>query len=426
MPYWTIRARAAWALAGTTGLVLTTLAAGSAYASPAAGSTYASPAAAAHARTGAPAASAARWVRVTPAGTNIIDDIGLARGKDGVLHVLWTTDKAPNQSVVDFPVGPGGKVGKRATIGRFFLATGPDATVTPAGLATVWNGIKTSTGEPEGTFGATRPMSGGRWTVGLNVPPLSGIPFTSSSDTTTTGSDGKPWVAFTGTDSLAVDHFGRPEVELGPVNRCCLIEPGMATDGHTGSTWVTFASDIKKRQGIFARRLQASGQPAGPAQLLPGSRARRGIVLPGQRVGTTARGKGRRGVYVAYAEGAPVPHALAVDKVGSRTPVRIAGFHGFTEQLGGDTITADPRGHLLVVWFFGHGTKPALFVRRSNLAATRYGSVKRIPLPPGTTTVWKVYANAQSARLDILALVTRKGNNSGTAYWHTQVVPPKG
>ena len=143
-------------------------------------------------------------------------------------------------------------------------------------------------------------------------------------------------------------------------------------------------------------------------------------------MGTTGRGKGRRGVYVAYAQGAPVPHALVVDKAGSRTPVKIAGFHGFTEQLGGDTITADPRGRLLVVWFFGHGTKPALFVRRSNLAATRYGSVKKIPLPPGTTTVWKVYANAQSGKLDILALVTRKGNDSGAAYWHTQVAPPRG
>ena len=46
------------------------------------------------------------------------------------------------------------------------------------------------------------------------------------------------------------------------------------------------------------------------------------------------------------------------------------------------------------------------------------------PAATGTTTVWKVYLNAQATKLDVLALVTLNGNSKTTAYWHTQVSQP--
>src|SRR5262249_40977986 len=155
-------------------------------------------------------------------------------------------------------------VGKPVTIAPFYLATGPDATAGPAGLQALWNGIKTSTG-PSGTFVATRPASGGSWSVTATVPPLPGIPYTSSSDPATTGSGGKPWVASTGTDSLAVDHLGHAEVELGPT-QCCVYEAGLATDGSSGRTWVSYMSLIPNHQGIFVRPLSSSGGAAGAAK----------------------------------------------------------------------------------------------------------------------------------------------------------------
>lgn len=375
----------------------------------------------------APTAATTKWARVTPAGTNIIDDVGLARGKDGVLHVVWATDVSPNPSIMDTPISAKGAVGKAGTIARFFLAADPDATVTPTGVAAIWNGIKSnSSGSPQGTFEAVRPLSGGHWMVSSShVAPLPSIPFTSSSDTAATGSDGKPWVAFVGTNSLAVDHFGHPEVELGPTNKCCAIEPGLATDGKTGSTWVTYSSLISKHEGVFARRLLASGHAAGPAQSLPGSSVGGNNVAPEQRVGTTGRGKGHAGVYAAYAQGFPFARSLDVLRLGSRTPVKVAAFKGTSEQLGGSTLTANPNGRLWAAWFFGRGTKPALFVRESNLAATKWGKTVRVALPSGTTTVWKVYVNAQSSKLDVLALVTKNNSSKTTAYWHAQVPQPK-
>jgi hypothetical protein len=256
------------------------------------------------------------------------------------------------------------------------------------------------------------------------VPPLSATPFTSSSDTAATGSDGKPWVAFDGTDSLAVDHFGHPAVQLGPTSMCCVVEPGLGTDGQTGTTWVTYASIISGQNGVFARQLQASGQPAGPAKLLPGSAVGGNAVTPEQRVGTTGRGSGSSGVYAVYEHGFPNATALDVDKLGSNTPAKVATFTPTGGQLGGSTLAATPGGRLWVGWFFGRGTAPALFVRLSNAAATAYGTVEKIALPPGTTTIWKLYLNAQATKLDVLMLVTQHGNDKTTAYWHTQVPQP--
>ena len=101
----------------------------------------------------------------------------------------------------------------------------------------------------------------------------------------------------------------------------------------------------------------------------------------------------------------------------------VATFKG-TEQLAGSTLTAAPSGRLWVAWFDGRGTPPALFVRLSSATATSWGAAQKVPLPPGTTTVWKVYLNAQATKLDVLALVTQHGNSKTTAYWDTQVPQP--
>jgi hypothetical protein len=359
------------------------------------------------------------WSRVTPLGTATTDDVGLARGSDGILHAVWASDHPGSQNVEDTPITSNGTVKKPVTIAHFYLATGPDATATPAGLDVLWNGIKTSTG-PSGTFVATRPPSGGSWSVTTTVPPLPGIPYTSSSDTATTGSDGKPWVAFTGTDSLAVDHLGHPEAELGPA-QCCVYDAGLATDGSSGRTWVSYLSLIAGHQGIFARPLANSGTAAGAAKLLPGSAVGGHVVVLSQRVASTSRGKNRAGVYVAYLHGYPTAHAFDLARLGPGGTVKVTTFGGLTSTLTAATVTADPSGRLWLAWFHGHSPAPALFVRRSNQAATAFGSIQRVPLPAGTTDLWKVYLNAQSGKLDVLALLTTKDNKS--AYWSTQVVP---
>jgi len=114
--------------------------------------------------------------------------------------------------------------------------------------------------------------------------------------------------------------------------------------------------------------------------------------------------------------------ALDVDRLGSK-PIAVATFKA-GQELAGDTVTATPSGRLLVAWFLGRGTAPALFVRLSNATGTKYGKAEKIALPPGTTTIWKVYLNAQTTKLNVLALVTQHGNSKTTAYWDTQIPRP--
>jgi hypothetical protein len=59
--------------------------------------------------------------------------------------------------------------------------------------------------------------------------------------------------------------------------------------------------------------------------------------------------------------------------------------------------------------------------RSRGTGASHFGPAQQVPLPKGTGFLWKVYINAQSRRLDVLALLTV---GSKTAYYATQVLPP--
>ncbi len=375
---------------------------------------------------GATVGGPGRWSQVTAVGTSIIADVGLVRGADGILHVIWAQGTtAGREKIIDTPVGPGGTPAARVTIAAGqYLVTDPDATATKAGPDAFWNGIQSSKpSSPQGTFEATRPVKGGHWKAAGSTPPLPAVPFTSSSDSAGTGSDGRPWVAFTGTDSLVVRHQGRRETQIPPKTGCCVYNPGFGTDGATGATWLAYVSIIGGKEGVYAQRLSATGA-AGAAARLPGSETGGNTILTSQRIGITGRGRGRPGVYAVYAAGYPSPRALDLIKLGTSTPVKVATFGGFSEEVAGDTVAAGPNGRLWVTWFDGDGTPAQLFVRASGATGTTglsFGKTVKVALPAGTSTVYKVYTSAQAGRLDVIALLTRHGT---TAYFATQVLLP--
>lgn len=154
------------------------------------------------------------WAEVTPNGQENFADVGLAVGDHGVLHVIWSSGQTSggHGTVHDTTVSARGVVGHTATVrAGQFLITDPDAIVAGQRIYAIWNGDQgTSSSSPHGTFLATVPARGGHWSAPANVPQLPAIPYESSSDSAATGADGKPWVAFTGTDSLTVLHVGHP------------------------------------------------------------------------------------------------------------------------------------------------------------------------------------------------------------------------
>ena len=409
-------------------LAIAGLAAGVALASQTAASATTGPATAAttNAATSARAVAAGgpgRWSQVTAAGTSIIDDVGLVRGADGILHVIWAQGTTPGrEKIIDSPVGPGGTPAARVTIASgLYLVTDPDATATPAGLDAFWNGIQSgSPSSPQGTFEAIRPVKGGRWKAAGSTPPLPAVPFTSSSDSAGTGGDGKPWVAFTGTDSLVVLHLGHHETQIPPKSGCCVYNPGFGTDGVTGATWLAYVSVIGGREGVYAQRLSATGA-AGAAVRLPRSETGGNAILTSQRIGITGRGRGRPGVYALYAVGYPSPTALDLIKLGTSTAVKVASFGGFSEEVAGDTVAAGSNGRLWATWFDGDGTPAQLFVRASGATGLSFGKAVKVKLPAATSRIYKVYTSAQAGRLDVIALLT---THNTTAYFATQVLLP--
>jgi hypothetical protein len=364
------------------------------------------------------AAAPGHWTQVTTAGLLDFTDIGLARGSDGTLHVLWTTGTSGKFKVMDTPITASGAVGHPVTVAaHMYQATFPDATATPSKIYAFFNTVANST--PQSIMGlgvATRPISGGSWN------PLIGVSndlddVWGSGVSAATGSDGKPWVVFTIPGGFELLHFGNSKREF-HIKGCCVYNPGIGVDSQTGTTWLTYFAINGKDTGTYARELSKSGlaMRVGPAERLPGSDANGVAVALNQRTTATGLRHHEPGVYVTYLSG--TAQSVHLGRIGARKAAIITSMRGAT----GSTLAADPQGQLWVAWYGGSGAGPFFYVRRAAAGATDFGPPRRVPLPPGTTTIWKTYISAQSTRLDIVALLTV---HNKIAYWTTQAMPGK-
>jgi hypothetical protein len=349
------------------------------------------------------------WTRATGAGQPDFADIGLVRGTNGVLHVVWTGGSTGNTTIYDTPIEPDGAVGRSVVItAHLNTASDPDATAWSGTLHAFWNQDSKAGNEFTGTAIATWPAGGRHWNPITGVSPAinDGWGFSVAA---ATGADGEPWVAFTDGGGFEVSHYGHAKNEI-HVSGCCVYDPGIGADGRTGAAWLTwYASMPGHAAGIYAQQLSENGAKIGASVRLPGSDTDGNA---NQRTTATGMGPGRPGVYVSYLIGYPTPHRVDVVRLGTRTPIVVAKV----SAAAGCTLAADPAGRLWVAWYWGMG----LFVRRAAAGASRFGAIQRVPLPSGATAVWKVYINAQAQRLDVLALLTVGGK---TAYWATQVLP---
>ena len=61
--------------------------------------------------------AAVPWTQITHATSGAKANLGLARGKDGTLHVLWAGPaRPPNTALFDTSISPAGKVGRAQTV----------------------------------------------------------------------------------------------------------------------------------------------------------------------------------------------------------------------------------------------------------------------------------------------------------------------
>ena len=361
------------------------------------------------------------WTQVTLGDFENFADIGLVRGLNGTLHVMWT-DGMPGipgtgtMVVRDTPILANGTVRKPVPItGRLSQATFPDATMSGRTMHAFWN-QEPNSGTAAGTAVASWPANGHGWKVTtVQKTQSTSWDFTVAA---ATGADGQPWVAFVDDGSVGFEvwHNGHaPRQVTG--SGCCVYQAGFGADSRTSAGWLAWYSNVTNHAGIEAQQFAKSGLRVGRPIRMPGSNIGNNAIHTDQRTTATGLGRHLAGVYLTYLTSGSITQKVNLMRLGAKTPATVATLTG----ASGSTLAADPFGRLWVAWYRS-SPDPAIWLRRAGSGANRFGATVRLSLPKGTSTLWKIYLNAQARRVDVLALVTV---GSRTAYFATQVLPPR-
>jgi hypothetical protein len=378
----------------------------------------------------APAAAHAgvpgRWDRVTfPTGVNI-DQVDLARAPDNVLHVAFVAKNAADQSKGDLfhdAITAAGGVGTPEAIQQGWATlSNPALLLDGGGLRTFFGGIRTT--DPDETNNnlntATAPLSGAGWALAPGTVATGDAAYGGNMSATSAG--GVPWQTWAGTAGVFV-HRGldpsAPDVDLqAQLGGCCGYDPGMVTEPSTGAVVVAWASNASGRTGVFVQALDAgTGQPIGAAAPMPGS------ATGGQTNQQLARTPiavrpGRPGAFVAYPGNYPTTTRVLLWKVGAPGATVVASGAGEHRNV---TVAGAPDGRVWVLWEQRTSTgAPRVFARRSNPDVTTFGETVSIAPPSKAGDAWKLDADAQTGRVDVLGSFTTP---AGLATWHTQVLP---
>jgi hypothetical protein len=355
------------------------------------------------------------WTRITATTGRNIDDLGLARTGDGVLHVAWLRENATKEDLVHTSIRPNGTVlGAGNAIETGWSALGnPDLILMPDGSLRAFfggirstnagdtnSGMNTSAGNAAGTAWSLKPGRAAADNSAYASPAGAGV--------TSGGTPASTWaVSF----RLGV-HFGidatTPDL-LFP-GGCCVYQPDLATDAGTGETVVGYFSNITDDYGLFTRTVAPA---VGDRQYVPGSATadRKSSLGIDQRMAITAR-LGAPGVYVAYGSGYPTFATVNLWRHGTGNAIVVAK----AARAEDVSIAAAPEGRLWVMWW----RTGRLYATRSNKAATRFGPLASLAPPAGTSSIWKLKGEGSLGPLDLFASVSTSGS---LAFWHQQVLP---
>jgi hypothetical protein len=369
----------------------------------------------------APAAQAATWKQVTASGGSNIDQVGLARTPDGVLHVIWHTRTGPNtEDVLHTAISPAGKIGATSPIQSGWASlTNAALTVVPGGLRAVWGGIRTiDPNEPNVDLNTALSTDGGAsWALSVgSIIPRGAQAYGSPSSATTLpgGTVLESWAGTLGTWVHSGLDPAAPNFEYQAPMGNYGYYPGIAADA-SGAAMIAWYSNATGHLGVFARGVNADGSPAGPALNMPST----ADMNVGQisRTPIVARARGG-GFYVAYATGYPTQDEIRVWRVGAAG----APLLGRTAANSVTALAADPKGRLWVAWTAGTFGSKRILARRSNRSATVWGATVNAGAVKGTSSAYDIDASATASSLDLLGLFFKGAESSGATY-HARINP---
>ena len=367
-----------------------------------------------------------KWSQLGQANVRNIDEVALARTADGTLHAVWTIPAPNSDSLVHDAIGPNGVVAppNAITSGWATISNVPELLSTGDGLRVLFGGIRTTTpDEPNQNLNtATAPASGAAWDLFPGTVATGDAAYGSDTGAALLG-DGTPLISWGGTGAGVFTHRGLdPNGPNFPIHSqlggCCGYSPDVAVDPTANAPFIAWYSNADGKEGVYAQALAASGAPSGVPVKMPGSttpfNGRDESIQMLQRTPIVARAGG--GVYVAYSGGYPTATRVLLWRVGTaRSNVLATSRNNHIVN-----VAADSDGRLWILWV-DRGTRPAVFARRSNKSATKFGpAVKAAPVPSGQTQAYRIAGNAQASKLDVVVLL---GGVSTQAHWHTQLQP---
>jgi hypothetical protein len=365
------------------------------------------------------------WTRVTfPTGANI-DQVSLARAPDGVLHVAFLAKNAGDttkQDIFHAAITAAGGVGVPDPVQEGWATVdNPSIILDGGGLRTFFGGIRTTDpGETNSNLStATAGLGGSPWTLTTGTVVTGDAAYGSPSAATVAG--GVPWQAWAGTAGVFV-HRGldpaTPNANLqSQLNGCCGYDPGIVTEPSAGAPVVAWASNATGKSGVWAQALDAAtGSPTGAAVQMPGSTTGGEFSQQLARTPIAVR-PGRPGAFIAYPGNYPTTNRVLLWQVGSPSSAIVAEGAAYRNV----TLAGGPDGRLWVLWEQRTASgAPLVLARRSNPTVTAFGQVVSVAPPPKANDAWKLDADAQTGRVDVLGSFSTP---DGLATWHTQVLP---
>ncbi|MGH3129143.1 MAG: hypothetical protein ACRDPX_14570 [Gaiellaceae bacterium] len=342
-----------------------------------------------------------RWTQITHAHNGAKSNLGLARGRDGTLHVVWAgPSRGPFTAIFDTPVSRAGVVGQqRAIVSGWDSVQPPAAAVAPDGsIHALVSGQKVlSTTDPNA--GLNEAVGPGAWRLGARAFGRFEITVPSSADVgVAVLKSGQLVSVWRSAVSLLFQTSADPSVRPQDITPQGLAEsPAIAVDQASGDAIVAYRH-VASGDNVFRRALPSLGAP----QVMPGSKAGAPSIA--------ARAGG--GVYSAYALDGTKVRLLRFGSQAKAVPVP----KGVRVLTAG--VAAGPEGRL---WVF-YGNEQTTYVTRTSKAVAGFEPVQALKSPPGTVQYLRLEGEGSGGPLDLFANVTIDGSTKDGSY-HQQVQP---
>ena len=343
-----------------------------------------------------------RWTQITHAHVGARANLGLARGGDGTLHVLWAGPaRPPFTAISDTPISPSGQAGRPQTVISGWNSVQPPAAAAArdGSIHVVVSGQKVNS-NTDPLSGLNEAVGPGSWKLGPQAFGRYQLTVPSSADVgAALLPDGRLVSVWRSAVTLLLQSGTDPSTQpqnITPTNDL-VDNPVIAVNQRSGDAIVAFHS--VKSGSAFLRRVLPS---LGPPEAMPQAKT----------LGPTIAARAGGGVFTAYTpDGAKVWLLRFGGKPGS-VPVP----KGVRVLTAG--VAAGPDGRL---WVY-YGDEQHTYVTRTGKAVSGYEPVQTLTSPPGTAQYFRLEGEGSAGPLDLFADVTVDGKTRDGSY-QTHVFP---